>query len=183
MCRRGGSEPDRAGRHEHGGERAGCHAGGGEIILETGHAELDEQYVSHHPGSHAGQHVVLAVSDTGCGMDESIKSKIFEPFFTTKGIGQGTGLGLSTVYGIVKQGGGTIFVYSEPGKGTTFKIYFPRVGGTAEQLEQFRDEAEFPGGSELILVVEDDEPLRDLTSSCCKMPVTESLKRAMRKPR
>ena len=137
--------------------------GGGEIILETGHAELDEQYVSHHPGSHAGQHVVLAVSDTGCGMDESIKSKIFEPFFTTKGIGQGTGLGLSTVYGIVKQGGGTIFVYSEPGKGTTFKIYFPRVGGTAEQLEQFRDEAEFPGGSELILVVEDDEPLRDLT--------------------
>jgi two-component system cell cycle sensor histidine kinase/response regulator CckA len=137
--------------------------GGGEIIIETGHAELDEHYVSQHTGSHAGQHVVLVVSDTGCGMDETIKSQIFEPFFTTKGIGQGTGLGLSTVYGIVKQGGGTIFVYSEPGKGTTFKLYFPRVAAKAEHLLQSREETEFPGGSETILVVEDDEPLRDLT--------------------
>lgn len=135
---------------------------GGEIIIETGHAELDQHYVSQHPGSHAGQHVVLVVSDTGCGMDENVKSQIFEPFFTTKEIGQGTGLGLSTVYGIVKQGGGTIFVYSEPGKGTTFKIYFPRVDAKAEHLEQSPAEAEFPGGSETILVVEDDEPLREL---------------------
>jgi two-component system, cell cycle sensor histidine kinase and response regulator CckA len=138
---------------------------GGEIIIETGHAELDEHYVSQHPGSHAGQHVVLAVSDTGCGMDEKIKSQIFEPFFTTKGIGQGTGLGLSTVYGIVKQATGTIFVYSEPGKGTTFKIYLPRVEGKAEQLAQSHAEADFPQGSETILVVEDDLPLRELTVS------------------
>lgn len=137
--------------------------GGGEIIIETGHAELDGLYVSQHPGSHAGQHVVLAVSDTGCGMVESIKSKIFEPFFTTKGVGQGTGLGLSTVSGIVKQGGGTIFVYSEPDKGTTFTIYFPRVAAKAEPLVQHHEETEFPGGSETILVVEDDESLRELT--------------------
>jgi PAS domain S-box-containing protein len=136
--------------------------GGGEIVIETGHAELDEHYVARHPGSHAGQHVVLVVSDTGCGMEEEIKSQIFEPFFTTKGIGQGTGLGLSTVYGIVKQTEGSIWVYSEPGKGTTFKIYFPRVAGKPEHLVQSHGEAEFPGGSETILVVEDDEPLRDL---------------------
>jgi len=136
---------------------------GGEIIIETGRAELDEHYVFRHPGSHAGQHVVLAVSDTGCGMDENIKSKIFEPFFTTKGIGEGTGLGLSTVYGIVKQSGGTIFVYSEPGKGTTFKIYFPTVAEEAEHLAQPQGEAEFLGGSETILVVEDDVSLRELT--------------------
>jgi two-component system cell cycle sensor histidine kinase/response regulator CckA len=136
--------------------------GGGEIVIETGNAELDELYVSRHPGSHAGQHVVLVVSDTGCGMEEEIKSHIFEPFFTTKGIGQGTGLGLSTVYGIVKQSEGSIWVYSEPGKGTTFKIYFPRVAGKAEPLLASHGEAEFPGGSETILVVEDDELLRNL---------------------
>jgi two-component system, cell cycle sensor histidine kinase and response regulator CckA len=136
---------------------------GGEIVIETGHAELDEHYVSQHPGAHAGRHVVLAVSDTGSGIDEHIKSQIFEPFFTTKEIGQGTGLGLSTVYGIVKQGGGTIFVYSEPGKGTTFKIYFPRVAAEAEHLVPSPAETEFPAGSETILVVEDDELLRELT--------------------
>jgi two-component system cell cycle sensor histidine kinase/response regulator CckA len=135
---------------------------GGEITIETGHADLDEHYVSQHPGAQTGQHVVLVVSDTGCGMDETIKAKIFEPFFTTKEIGRGTGLGLSTVFGIVKQGGGTIFVYSEPGKGTTFKIYLPRVAAKAEHFLASRDEAEFPGGSETILVVEDDEPLREL---------------------
>ena len=137
--------------------------GGGEIIIETGHAELDENHVSQHPGSHSGPHVVLSVSDSGCGMDENTKSKIFDPFFTTKQLGQGTGLGLSTVYGVVKQSGGTIFVYSEPGKGTTFKLYFPRVDGKAEQRVQLHQEAEFPAGSETILVVEDDEPLRALT--------------------
>ncbi|MGA2695409.1 MAG: PAS domain S-box protein [Terriglobales bacterium] len=138
---------------------------GGEIIIETAHAELDEHYVSMHPGAHIGEHVVLAVSDTGCGMDETTKSKIFEPFFTTKGVGQGTGLGLSTVYGIVKQGGGTIFVYSEPDKGTTFKIYFPRVSGEAEHIEQPEVKGEFPRGTETILVVEDDEYLRELNVS------------------
>jgi PAS domain S-box-containing protein len=135
---------------------------GGRIIIETGHAELDEHYVSRHPGSRAGQHVVLTVSDTGCGMDENTKSKIFEPFFTTKPVGKGTGLGLSTVYGIVKQNAGTVFVYSEPGEGTTFKIYFPRVSAQAEQLVPPDEETGPPGGSETILVVEDDEPLREL---------------------
>lgn len=136
---------------------------GGKIIIETAEAEMDEHYVSLHPGSHAGQHVVLVVSDTGCGMDESIKSQIFEPFFTTKALGQGTGLGLSTVYGIVKQSEGYILVYSEPGKGTTFKIYFPRVYEKAEKLVLSHEEAEPPGGSETILVVEDDDTLRELT--------------------
>jgi PAS domain S-box-containing protein len=136
--------------------------GGGEIVIETGYAELDQHYVAQHPGSHVGEHVVLVVSDTGCGMEEDIKSQIFEPFFTTKGIGRGTGLGLSTVYGIVKQSEGSIWVYSEPGKGSAFKIYFPRVAGKAEPLLQPHGEAEFPGGSETILVVEDDGPLRDL---------------------
>ena len=138
-------------------------ATGGKIIIETGEADLDEGYVSRHPGSHAGHHVVLGVSDTGCGMEESIKSQIFEPFFTTKAVGQGTGLGLSTVYGIVKQSEGYILVYSEIGKGTTFKIYFPRVIEKAEALVLSRDVAEPPRGSETILVVEDDKTLREIT--------------------
>jgi two-component system cell cycle sensor histidine kinase/response regulator CckA len=138
-------------------------ATGGKIIIETGEADLDQGYVSRHPGSHAGQHVVLGVSDTGCGMEESIKSQIFEPFFTTKAVGQGTGLGLSTVYGIVKQSEGYILVYSEIGKGTTFKIYFPRVIEKAEALVLSREVAEPPRGSETILVVEDDKTLREIT--------------------
>ncbi len=135
---------------------------GGQITIETGHAELDEHFTTHNPGSRAEQYVVLTVSDTGCGMDEDTRSHIFEPFFTTKEIGQGTGLGLSTVYGIVKQSGGYIWVYSEPGKGTTFKIYFPRVAGRAEEPVPSHKEAELPRGSETILVVEDDETLREL---------------------
>jgi two-component system, cell cycle sensor histidine kinase and response regulator CckA len=136
---------------------------GGRIMIETGEAELDESYVSQHRDAPVGQHVVLAVSDTGCGMDQTIQSQIFEPFFTTKGVGHGTGLGLSTVYGIVKQSEGSILVYSEPGKGTTFKVYFPRVGGKPETLVLSKDEAEPRGGSETILVVEDDKILRELT--------------------
>ena len=139
--------------------------GGGEIVIETGNVELDEHYASRHPGSYAGQFVVLTVGDTGCGMDESVQSRIFEPFFTTKEVGQGSGLGLSTVYGIVKQSGGSIFVYSEPGKGTNFKIYFPRVAAPAEQLVQSQEESGFPGGAETILLVEDNELLRELAIS------------------
>jgi PAS domain S-box-containing protein len=136
---------------------------GGKIIIETGEAELDENYVSLHPGSHAGQHIVLVVSDTGCGMDEDIKSQIFEPFFTTKAVGNGTGLGLSTVYGIVKQSDGYILVYSETGKGTTFKIYFPKLREKAQALVLSPEVTEPPRGSETILVVEDDSTLREIT--------------------
>jgi two-component system cell cycle sensor histidine kinase/response regulator CckA len=136
---------------------------GGKIIIETGEAELGEDYVSRHPGSHAGQHIVLMVSDTGCGMNETIKSQIFEPFFTTKAVGHGTGLGLSTVYGIVKQSEGYILVCSETGKGTTFKIYFPKLSEKAEALVLAHEVAEPPRGSETILVVEDDETLREIT--------------------
>jgi two-component system cell cycle sensor histidine kinase/response regulator CckA len=135
---------------------------GGKIIIGTAQAELDEHYASPHTDSRAGQSVVLAVSDTGCGMDEKTKSQIFEPFFTTKAVGKGTGLGLSTVYGIVKQSEGHVLVYSEPGQGTTFKIYFPRVREKAEELVSPRD-AEPPRGTETILVVEDDKALRNLT--------------------
>jgi PAS domain S-box-containing protein len=137
---------------------------GGKILIETGRAELDEHYVSQHPGARPGQQVVLLVSDTGCGMDEDVKSRIFEPFFTTKGAGQGTGLGLSTVYGIVKQSDGYILVYSELSKGTTFKIYFPIVRGQSEELVLPHEEADPPLGSETILVVEDDTTLRRLAA-------------------
>ena len=136
---------------------------GGKILIETAHSELDEHYVSQHQGAHAGQHVVLIVSDTGCGMDENIKSQIFEPFFSTKEMGKGTGLGLSTVYGIVKQSEGYIAVYSEPGKGTTFKIYFPMVHEKGKELVPPIEVAEPPQGSETILVVEDEKTLREVT--------------------
>jgi PAS domain S-box-containing protein len=135
---------------------------GGKITIETGTSELDEHYTSRHAGAHEGKHVVLKVSDTGSGMDETTRSQIFEPFFTTKAPGKGTGLGLSTVYGIVKQSDGYISVYSEPGKGTTFKIYFPMLREKAEELGSHREEAEPPRGSETILVVEDDKILRGL---------------------
>jgi two-component system cell cycle sensor histidine kinase/response regulator CckA len=140
-------------------------ANGGQIVIETGRAELDEHYVSQNPGSHTGEHVMLAVCDTGCGMDDDIKSKIFEPFFTTKGLGQGTGLGLSTVYGIVTQSEGSISVDSCPGKGTTFKIYFPRVAAKAEGLRESHEVKEPPLGSETILVVDDDDAVRKVTAS------------------
>jgi two-component system cell cycle sensor histidine kinase/response regulator CckA len=135
---------------------------GGKILIETAQAEMDERYVSQHPGSIVGEHVVLKVSDTGCGMDETVRLQIFEPFFTTKG-GQGTGLGLSTVYGIVKQSGGSILVYSELGKGTTFKVFFPRVHERAEQFALSEEIIEPPRGTETVLVVEDDKTLRAIT--------------------
>jgi two-component system cell cycle sensor histidine kinase/response regulator CckA len=138
---------------------------GGQIIIETAHAELDEHYVSEHAGSQVGRHVVLAISDNGCGIAESIKSKIFEPFFTTKGIGQGTGLGLSTVYGIVTQSKGSICVDSEAEKGTTFRIYFPRVAAKAEELVLSHEVGDVISGSETILLVEDDDSVRKVTAS------------------
>jgi len=134
---------------------------GGELLIETSNAELDEEYCRRHTGVTAGPHVMLAVSDTGAGIPEEIRDKIFEPFFTTKQLGQGTGLGLATVFGIVQQNHGRIEVYSEPGHGTTFKVYFPRVSEHAESLEH-REASRAVDGSETVLVVEDETMVRTL---------------------
>jgi two-component system cell cycle sensor histidine kinase/response regulator CckA len=140
---------------------------GGRLTIETANVELDEAYARSHLGASAGPHVMLAITDTGSGMDEKTKSKLFEPFFTTKGQGKGTGMGLATVYGIVKQSGGNIWVYSEPGKGSTFKIYLPRVEAKPEQLA--KQEAETARGQgELVMVVEDEPSLRSLFAQMIK---------------
>lgn len=136
--------------------------GGGEIIISTQNADLDESYQTLHSPVSPGSYVMLSVSDTGTGMDEITKSHLFEPFFTTKEPGKGSGLGLSTVYGIVKQSGGYIWVYSEVGHGATFKIYFPQVSGPIEKLEGFA-EPELVGGTETILLVEDESTFRKVT--------------------
>jgi two-component system cell cycle sensor histidine kinase/response regulator CckA len=135
---------------------------GGKLTIETANAELDEAFVEQHPGARAGLHVMLAVSDTGFGMDAETQAHIFEPFFTTKENGQGTGLGLATAYGIVKQHGGSIWAYSEPGKGTTFRIYLPRVGAEARAGADAGALPGTTGGAELVLLVEDEEAVRDL---------------------
>ncbi len=137
---------------------------GGQISIETGNVELDESYRRKHDPVQPGHYVVLSVSDTGCGMDDFTKARIFEPFYTTKEAGKGTGLGLSTVYGIIKQSGGYIWVYSEPEIGTTFKIYFPHVNEVAEAITPPKKRTRPKGGSETILLVEDDEPLRELVA-------------------
>ncbi len=135
---------------------------GGKITIETANVELDDCYARTHDNVQKGPHVVLSISDTGIGMDEKTRSRIFEPFFTTKEVGKGTGLGLSTVYGIVKQSGGNIWVYSEPGKGTTFKIYFPQINHDKAISIQSEALNESLDGTETILLVEDESSLRDL---------------------
>jgi two-component system, cell cycle sensor histidine kinase and response regulator CckA len=137
---------------------------GGRFTIETANVELDEEYARAHIGVIPGHYVRLSVSDTGVGMSPEVKEKVFEPFFTTKDKGKGTGLGLSTVYGIVNQSKGNIWIYSEPGHGTTFKIHLPRVEGALDALHE-RDETDsFPKGSETVLLVEDEPSVRDLAN-------------------
>jgi CheY-like chemotaxis protein len=135
---------------------------GGQLAIRTSDVELGDDYAGDHLEVTPGPHVMLSVSDTGVGMDRETQARIFEPFFTTKERSKGTGLGLSTVFGLVKQCGGSIWVYSELGAGTTFKIYFPRAEGTV-QRPSAPPPREITGG-ETVLLVEDEEPVRNVAS-------------------
>ena len=142
--------------------------GGGMLTIETADATIDEAFAASYRGTTPGRYVMMAVSDDGHGMTPEIQAQIFEPFFTTKERDKGTGLGLSTVYGIVKQHGGNIWVYSEPDKGTTFKIYLPTTTGTAVPVMKSRPERRDINGTETIVVVEDDAGVRDLVVNLLK---------------
>ena len=133
---------------------------GGKLTIETANVVLDEDYCRKHAEATPGRHVMLAVTDTGWGMEEETRQQIFEPFFTTKKSGEGTGLGLATVYGIVKQHGGNIWVYSEPGRGTTFKVHLPRVEEEADEISSKIEAAPAARAAETILIVEDQEDVR-----------------------
>jgi PAS domain S-box-containing protein len=142
---------------------------GGQLIIETSNIFLDDAYLGQQGPIKPGAYVLLAVSDTGSGMGEAVLSRIFEPFFTTKEVGKGTGLGLSTVWGIVNQNNGYISVYSNPGYGTTFKVYLPRVDQPAEDLTPRRNDVVAPSGNETVLVVEDHDTLRALAVNVLEM--------------
>ncbi len=151
---------------------------GGRITIETARRQLDKQYAKTHLGVQPGEYVLIAVSDTGHGMDAETKSHIFEPFFTTKEQGKGTGLGLATVYGIVKQSGGDIWVYSELGKGTTFKVYFPRIDEPESRPAKAGASLQRSRGTETILVVEDEQGVRELVAEMLRQQGYEVLKAA-----
>jgi two-component system, cell cycle sensor histidine kinase and response regulator CckA len=135
---------------------------GGKLVIETANIYLDEEYCSQHTNVIPGNYVTLAISDTGCGISHDVKQHIFEPFFTTKSLGHGTGLGLATTFGTVRQAGGSIEVYSEPDQGTSFKIYLPRVEAQAEQVIQEKPDANISCGTETVLIVEDETSVREL---------------------
>ncbi len=137
---------------------------GGTLTIETANVEIDEHYARTHISVIPGYYVMLSIGDTGVGMSPEVAKKVFEPFFTTKEIGKGTGLGLSTVYGIVKQSGGNIWVYSELNKGTTFKIYLPRVDEMPKDIQKPKELSAIPRGTETVLLVEDDENVRMMTA-------------------
>ncbi len=134
--------------------------GGGSLTIETGSLQIDDQFLKNHGWGKPGNYAVISVSDTGSGMDEPTRSRIFEPFFTTKEVGKGTGLGLAIVHGIVQQHNGFVYVYSEPGSGTTFKIMLPLLGKEMAADAEVIVEAPPRGGTEVILVVEDDVSVR-----------------------
>ncbi len=138
---------------------------GGSLVIETANKILDDTYVKENPGSVAGEFVMLAISDTGVGMTEDMKEKVLEPFFTTKDAGKGSGLGLSMVYGFVNRSGGHMSIYSEPGKGTTVRLYLPRAGEGPGTLGEDSVVIDFPRGDETILVVDDEEALVDIAVS------------------
>lgn len=135
--------------------------GGGQLTIETANTSVDEEYADQHLGLVPGDYITIAVSDTGCGMDAETRQRVFEPFFTTKEVGKGTGLGLATVYGIVQQHEGGVWVYSEPKQGTTLQVYLPRVDQRAQNASA-REEDSAPQGSETILLVEDEDTVREI---------------------
>ncbi|MBE7467429.1 MAG: response regulator [Planctomycetes bacterium] len=135
---------------------------GGRLTIETRNAELDDAYARSHPSVKPGAYVMIAVADTGVGMDEATQAKIFDPFFTTKELGRGTGLGLSTVYGIVRQSEGHIWVYSVPGQGSVLKVYFPRVYSAVDTVVKAELAKTAEAGKATILVAEDEQAIRDL---------------------
>ncbi len=137
----------------------------GQLTIETATIMLDESYTARHVEAQPGPHVLLAVSDTGHGMDAATQQRVFEPFFTTKSREKGTGLGLATVFGIVKQHGGNIWVYSEPGRGTTFKIYLPAIESLTTTAKSEEPSGELIAGTETIMVVEDEDSVRELVCS------------------
>jgi len=138
---------------------------GGKLTLEAANVSFNEESVGLYPELRAGEYVMLAITDTGAGMSKEVKARAFEPFFSTKEVGQGTGLGLSTCYGIVKQSGGHISVYSEPGRGATFKIYLPQANPQAKTPVQRQNPPDLPSGTETILLVEDDPALREMAGT------------------